>query len=266
MFEAAASRVTEVVSEIDPETDSIKISYSLAPGVQVAQKALSVAALAAGSAVSPTGNVPVQVTFSEATALEPRTEATVRGGRRLSPTDGSGADCTSGFSVRINGVNGVATAMHCYNYMRYDGATGVIAYGNAATTTPAGANIDLQWHRTLSGHSTSAQFYDGSIERTVSSAQNAVVGDTVCHYGIGTGYARCSEVEILAVCYTPEDLTFCGLAATEEYVSTGGDSGGPWFTGYTARGIHSGYDGLGRSLYTPQTRFAENLGGYVLTG
>jgi hypothetical protein len=271
LFEAAtdAAGTAEVVSEIDPETDGITISYSVEPDSQVDQDALVTAAMTAGAAASPTGSVPVQVRFTEDSTVGSGTEATVKGGHTLNATDGSGS-CTSGFTVRVGGVNGVATAMHCYNYMEYDGATGVIAYENAAGTTSSGAHIDLQWHRTLSGNSTSAVFRaDSGEERTVSYASNAVVGDSVCHYGIGSGYKRCSTVRSLAVCYTPDDLRFCGLAATEEYVSTGGDSGGPWFFNFGAKGFHSGYyteGGARRSLYTPQTRVAENLDGYVLTG
>lgn len=272
LFEAAAdfAGTAEVVSEIDPETDGITIVYSVEPGSRVDQDALVAAAMAAGAAASPTGSVPVQVRFTEDPAVESGTEATVKGGHTLNPVEAGRGSCTSGFTVRVGGVNGVATAMHCYNYMEYDGATGVIAYSNAASTTSSGAHIDLQWHRTLSGNSTSAVFRaDAGEERTVSHARNAVVGDPVCHYGIGTGYKRCSTVRTLAVCYTPDDLRFCGLAATQEYVSTGGDSGGPWFYNFGAKGFHSGFyteGGARRSLYTPQTRVAENLDGYVLTG
>ncbi|MCE7081737.1 S1 family peptidase [Streptomyces sp. ST2-7A] len=260
----------EVVSEIDPETDGITVFYSVAPGSRVDQEALVSAAMTAGSEASPTGNVPVQVRFSEDPTVTSDTEATVKGGHLLDPVDGSGRSCTSGFTIRVNGVVGVSTAMHCPNSMRYNGVTGVIAYMNAAQRTSSGAHIDLQWHRTLSGHSTRPVFRaDYGDERTVSRAKNAVVGSSVCHFGLGTKGKRCSSVRSLGVCYQPDDLRFCGLASTENYVSTGGDSGGPWFFDYEAKGIHSGVyttGGKQRSLYTPQTRIAENLGGSVLVG
>lgn len=272
LFVAAAdlAGTADVVSEIDPETDGITIAYSAEPGARVDQEALVSAAMTAGAEASPTGTVPVPVHFTEDSTVSSDSEATVKGGYTLNPTDGSGRNCTSGFTVRVGGVDGVVTAMHCRNSMAYNGATGVIAYMNAARTTSSGAHIDLQWHKTLPGNSTRPVFRaDKGEERTVSRAKNAVVRDTVCHYGIGTGRKRCSHVRSLGACYTPGDLRFCGLAVTEHYVSTGGDSGGPWFFGEEARGIHSGVhtrEGKDRSLYTPQTRVAENLGGYVLTG
>jgi hypothetical protein len=89
----------------------------------------------------------------------------------------------------------------------------------------------------------------------------------VCNFGIGTQHQACSTVHSLAACYTPDDLRFCGLASTDLYVTLPGNSGGPWYFGNVAKGYHSGVatiDGAGRSLYTPQTRVAENLGGSVL--
>ncbi|MFF4988339.1 hypothetical protein ACFY19_14175 [Streptosporangium saharense] len=262
---ADSEETAEVVSEIDPETDGIQITYSATTGKEVDQKTLLGEALKAGVAAGLTDDIPVQVRLTEASSLQTGTEATVKGGHTLT---GSTGDCTSGFTVNVNGVNGVATAMHCPNYMGYEGATGVISYRNAASPTSSGAHIDLQWHSTLSGHGTSTKFQaDYGDERDVNSASNAVVGDAVCNFGIGTGFQRCSTVRSLAVCYTPDDLRFCGLASTDRYVTAGGNSGGPWYFGNVAKGYHSGYntvDGEQRSLYTPQTRVAENLGGSVL--
>ncbi|MFT4213780.1 MAG: hypothetical protein QM622_03270 [Microbacterium sp.] len=161
------------------------------------------------------------------------------------------------------------TAMHCPNALRYNNATGIIQYRNAASTTSTGNHIDLQWHSVLSGSSVSSTFQNSSsTEVTATGAQNAVVNGSVCHYGLGSAVRRCGTIYSLGVCYT-DDLTFCGLAQTSTYISTGGDSGGPWFTNSTVlTGVHSGVtvvSGVARSVYTPQTRIAENLGGTVLT-
>jgi hypothetical protein len=51
----------------------------------------------------------------------------------------------------------------------------------------------------------------------------------------------------------PIGLRYCGIAVTEAYISAGGDSGGPWFFGNGARGIHTGrlvVGGASRSGFT----------------
>ena len=73
-----------------------------------------------------------------------------------------------------------------------------------------------------------------------------VVGDPVCKYGRTTGYT-CGTIE--SKTYDP-DGSETQFAATFIYVDGGdvnlsepGDSGGPWFYGTSAYGIHHG--GLG---------------------
>jgi streptogrisin C len=270
--------VADAGASIDPNTDSITITYtgpdqSLPSATVLADAVMKTAAADPLVAVS---SRQVQVTFTKSEdETTSATEATVRGGYSLS-TDTVEADCTSGIPISQGGQSGLATAMHCPNGLRYGGVndTGIIQYRNAASTTSSGAHIDLQWHSTLSGNSTSASFYVApSTIRSVNAANNAVVNDYVCHYGLGSymetgnGYG-CDYVYQLAVCYTPEDLEFCGLAALDSHITTFGDSGGPWFNGNTMKGVHSGFKPIGgveRALYTPQTRIAENLDGSVLT-
>lgn len=262
--------VTDTTAGIDPGSDQIVIEYTSLPTLGASTVANAVLKAARTDATLAKRLDAAQVTFTRSgDAPSSRAEATVRGGYSLS-TDTVAGDCTSGIPMIKDGQRGISTAMHCSNSLRYGGVndTGIIQYRNAASTTSSGANIDLQWHSTLSGSSTSASFYSSAgLVRSIDAASNAVVGDYVCHYGMGTGYG-CEYVYQLAVCYTPDDLTFCGLAALESWITDGGDSGGPWFTNYTVRGVHSGravLNGTLRSVYTPQTRIAENLAGSVLT-
>lgn len=263
--------VTEASAEISSETESITVSYTgqdqQAPETSTVAENVMKAASSDPEAARYLGSI--QVTFRRSDDLaKSATEATVRGGYSLS-TDTVPADCTSGIPITKGGQKGITTAMHCANGLRYGGVnnTGIIQYGNAASTTSSGAHIDLQWHSTMSGSSTSASFYTApSTIRSINAANNAVVGDYVCHYGMGTGYG-CEYVYQLAICYTPGDLQFCGLAALRSWITDGGDSGGPWFNNETVKGVHSGRAVLGgvvRSVYTPQTRIAENLDASVL--
>lgn len=259
--------VTDVAASIDSKNDSIAITYSGEDRSLPASNALAkVVSAAVASEVANLDRIQVMFTRSP-DAANSATEATVRGGYSLS-TDTQLA-CTSGIPMTKSGQKGISTAMHCPNGLRYGGIndTGIIQYRNAASTTSTGNHIDLQWHSTLAGNSTSASFYVGAgTTRSITGANNAVVNDYVCHYGLGTGFG-CDYVYQLGACYTPEDLTFCGLAVLDSWITGGGDSGGPWFNGNNIKGVHSGRAVIGgalRSVYTPQTRIAENLNGSVL--
>lgn len=76
-------------------------------------------------------------------------------------------------------------------------------------------------------------------------------GDPVCHFRRQQG-AQCSQVQSAAVPYT----------ITRDDVSDQGDSGGPWYTGNTAVGVHSG-ELNGRSYFTAAYLY-RNLGYDVL--
>ncbi len=79
------------------------------------------------------------------------------------------------------------------------------------------------------------------------------VGTSLCKYGKTTG-KTCSKVKYRNVS-TPR---LRHLVMTEKYVSSGGDSGGPWYSGGTAYGIHLGSlpkGGAKRSVFTPAYLF-----------
>lgn len=177
--------------------------------------------------------------------------------------------CTSGFSIKVGSQKGISTAAHCYDYMTYEGATGIISFVGQATCESKDVCIDIQWHRMINGNVASATFRASSSEqsRTVTAAHNAVVHDYICNYGLATDQL-CTFVAALSTCYNPEGVEYCGLARANENVTASGDSGGPWFEGHTAAGITSGQaaiNGNAYSVFTPQTRYSENLNGSVLT-
>jgi streptogrisin C len=154
--------------------------------------------------------------------------------------------CTSGFAVRTQtGNEGITTAAHCSD----DG----VVLKRGGTTLPLitkrqGTFYDVEW-RTTPGFEDKALFYTGVGTRQVNSLKGrgvTNVGDYMCKYGQTTGY-ECGNV--LDTSYDPNypngidyyaSFILVYKAKGAGRLSDGGDSGGPWFIGNSAAGIHSG--------------------------
>ncbi len=144
-----------------------------------------------------------------------------------------GSACTLGFSVQNgSGTHGVTTAGHCGNSQSYSG------YSLSFQAEAEYGSYDIQWH-TRSGDTFDPIIKVGSGTRVITGTRtvsNQASGQWVCKQGITTGYT----------CGTISNTTYCWSGAcTWVYVSGGstnlsepGDSGGPWFSGYTAYGTH----------------------------
>ncbi|MEO3929898.1 S1 family peptidase [Micromonosporaceae bacterium B7E4] len=211
------------------------------------------------------GQLPIDVVLELDVDQVGVVERTVEGGRDLNLANGD-SHCTAGFTVVRYGNRGVLTARHCNNALRYGNATGVISTNPGQTPNDA---IDFQFHRTLTenGHSTNKQFRATSRQsggdRTVTAVGNAPINSAVCHWGRNSGY-RCSHVADTDTCRTLSGHRYCGLDVTDDDVSTGGDSGGPWFFGNTARGGHSGASDGVASYFTRIGRVRVHLDATVL--
>ena len=257
----AKLNATSVESSVDPVTFKVTFTYTgtreASPG-SVTQEVRS-AVRAVDSSLD------VAVSHTDADPVE--AQATVQGGRRLVSPANSNGYCTAGFTAIRNGNRGVLTAKHCDNDLRYNGTKDVITFGASADDAANGI-IDIQFHRTLSPHSTNAQFrtnFDASYDRVVTGFGNPSVGDVVCKWGETTGYG-CTVVAEKDVCVMySDDKTRCGLARTATAITGSGDSGGPWFIGNTARGIHSAGGSIG-SLFTQIGRAQTYLGATPITG
>jgi hypothetical protein len=83
---------------------------------------------------------------------------------------------------------------------------------------------------------------------------DAAQATSVCRFGASSGNG-CSAVYQINVCntYSSGD-SYCGLIRTHRYTgSRDGDSGGPWYYGNNAYGVHSGsgwYYGIKRNFFT----------------
>lgn len=166
--------------------------------------------------------------------------------------------CTAGFSVRSSAYsNGMLTADHCSNAQSPSGGDS-LAYRDSAAYSKG----DVQWHS--SSGATLANFYiSSSTRRPVYATANPVDGAIYCRYGRTTGN-YCDQVYLLNRCRG----SYCGLVAMFERFASGGDSGGPWYSGYTAFGVHSGglyYLGLLRDCWSPIRPAAADLGVTVKT-
>ncbi|MFF5248978.1 S1 family peptidase [Streptosporangium sp. NPDC000095] len=149
--------------------------------------------------------------------------------------------CTTGFNVTNGTSYRTTTAKHC-------GTSGSRTYSNhsvqgGSTTSDfytTNSNYDIAaWTRgtmTL----TRTFYYDWHSPRyAYDVGSSPVIGQTICHFGVTSG-AACSEIESTNVTLTNGGVTSRGIIVMESDVSDGGDSGGPWYYGNRAWGIHGG--------------------------
>ena len=147
--------------------------------------------------------------------------------------------CTSGWSVTGPGYNGIVQAAHC------DDAIDLIHNTHSMTLQDEhyGAYGDVEIFSTAT--TDEPYFYASSTEwREVlgmKPREDLTVGENICAYGVGSNSRNCSQLKYVS--------TTCGVLSRmvemEDDIMTGGDSGGPWFKGDRAVGIHHGPCGDG---------------------
>jgi streptogrisin C len=164
--------------------------------------------------------------------------------------------CTSGFSVRrtTDNAKGVSTAAHCPD------AQTLQKHGTALDHI-AGQNygsLDVQWHKTPGLTDPNLIRYNfGGDTRSISfrtARHEMVVGGNVCNFGKTTGY-KCGTIVSKDFDYdgwntqfNPTFIRVDGPQRTDQ-----GDSGGPWFLGNSAYGIHKdSLDPSGDMIFTAQ--------------
>lgn len=184
--------------------------------------------------------------------LDSRVDASIAGGQKLTRIGSTSLNCTAGFSAKRGSTPGLSTAEHCRNDMDTDGLDYIY---NASRYAPR-EDGDVQWHSRKSPTTVLGTFrYNWGSYRPVWANVNATPGTSVCRFGAKTG-SGCSSVYQVNVCIDYDDApAYCGLVRTHRHTgSTGGDSGGPWYYGNNAYGIHSGsgwYGGIHRNYFTP---------------
>lgn len=178
--------------------------------------------------------------------------------------------CTVGFGVKnSSGTKGIVTAAHCSNTQKHDGVS------LPFQTEVLSGSTDMQWHtapnitvendvRTSSffGVTTTWRNITGTVSRSAQS-----VGSVVCKYGKTTGYG-CGTILSKSVMPSADvqnpNATFVSVSDNGSTLTAGGDSGGPWFSGNNAYGVHQAGNKSTISVYTP-INYLSNLGLTILT-
>ncbi|MEA2622119.1 MAG: hypothetical protein QOH61_1029 [Chloroflexota bacterium] len=159
--------------------------------------------------------------------------------------------CTAGFTVQDDhsSTEGIVTASHCPNFQNF--VVGGTTYNLPYHDETIGGSRDVQWN---GGGTTNvrpwAADYNGNdgtpyyrvIDGQVARA-NQVVGAVVCKWGTSTQYT-CGQIasknsEPAAIVPNPLP-TWIYVDGGSQNLSEGGDSGGPWYSGSLAYGVHHG--------------------------
>lgn len=127
-------------------------------------------------------------------------------------------------------IVGVTTAAHCSNSQTYFGRD-VLEYAGAMTSTQG----DVQWHQAFGEGIDNAFYVTNTSTRAVTQAADPLRNQLLYRYGRNTGQKN-DTVYALGRCRS----VYCGLVVMNHDEAAVGDSGGPWFSGNTAYGVHSG--------------------------
>ncbi|MEV0830095.1 S1 family peptidase [Nonomuraea rubra] len=180
--------------------------------------------------------------------------AYLRGGGMLNLPSGK-SHCTAGFVVKTANGTGITTAHHCADagidtlrYYRHGSSGSDYTVVSKRTALPRQYG-DVIWYSRGTYTPSPTFHHTWDHTRDVLGTGTAVPGQDLCHFGRSTGRV-CSTVHSLDVCRDG----YCGLTATADRSAAPGNSGGPWYYGNTAYGIHKGhgvFDGADRDLFTP---------------
>ncbi|WP_182355225.1 S1 family peptidase [Flaviflexus huanghaiensis] len=192
---------------------------------------------------------PVVVEAEEVEGIEP-VEEVVRGGTGIS-------GCTLGFTVTKSSTRGALTAGHCPNSAgRPTGSSVALAF----KAQHIGASGDIQWHSTSDSIRNQIRVTSSGVTRSITSRGTGANGSSVCNYGKTRSVSSCTTIRRANHAFINKDGKHVKqMVQTNGTFTNGGDSGGPWFSGNSARGIHFGKSG-GYSTYTKINSALSKLG------
>ncbi|MFC0675229.1 hypothetical protein [Brachybacterium hainanense] len=180
-------------------------------------------------------DLPLRIEFADAEDV-PMEQSTTQGGEFY-------GSCTGGFIGKKGTGYGIITAAHCTTKpSKYDGDT-------TGTTYVAAGSRDIRY-TSLSGGTPENKFrYGNSQYRTITSTGVVTIGFILYKYGVASGYGS-SKVESYKGCVSFSGSTWCNLYYTATKITSGGDSGGPWFIAAKGFATTTGADS-GGSYITP---------------
>ncbi|NUW39019.1 hypothetical protein [Nonomuraea rhodomycinica] len=211
-----------------------------------------------------TANPAIKVDIEVADQVESQPQAYLRGGGLLNTT-GAETVCTTGFTVKKGSTTGISTASHCSDdsklrYHNHDTNEYTIVTRKGRHS---GGHGDVAWYSRGSYTAAKTFYYNKGKTRYVDETRWAVQGVRLSNYGRTSGYKSSAKIYRINLCVDRE----CDLVAMDKMVTKGGDSGGPWFNGTSAYGIHKGWVKLGgkkRSVYSEVRYLPQALGVTVL--
>jgi hypothetical protein len=185
-----------------------------------------------------------------------KNHALIRGGLTV---EGLDYGCQTGFSVRnYSGVRGVVTAGHCDDALNTLSGVSIGALQAATTGTQYQQGIDLQWHASTTNTYPNEIQYGSTVVKISSAVGISLMVPSqteVCLVRYRTQTTSCGKIYNTA--FYGDHPTygrsgpFVGVApAGALLLAEVGDSGGPWFFGSKAYGIHSGSQGS-IAVFTP---------------
>jgi hypothetical protein len=184
-------------------------------------------------------------------------QTAIHAGLRMNASNG--LDCTSGFSVvDSSGVKGILTAAHCWDEMSYNGTD--LPYNGSAFGGPC----DVQWHL-APGFDVRNLAFDGTNNRYIFSTKhrdNQALNEYVCKYGWASGYTCGYIIDKNFYPGGAMNSTLIRVHHDGVNLSSGGDSGGPWFNLNTAYGLHVGE--IGDDAYYMAINYIDFLGLTIL--
>jgi streptogrisin C len=214
------------------------------------------AAAAGQAAAEASVNGGAQVQVEVALADDAPEQEVLSGGTALGLGTTSQLACTAGFTVRNarTAATGLITASHCPDDLNYESRRILTFEGHGDS-----AQLDEQWFSSTEaaqGEFISQKAGSTLLRRKVTAVAAPFVGMSVCKYGTVTGNGCSTVINGPTTTVNANGVTYGNLWQVQSYMTAEGDSGGPWFYGNTAYGIHYGNiprDGADRSAFTSIT-------------
>lgn len=225
----------------DDDRRAIVVEYGRSvAGAPVTKRTASLIEQATGALALPTGfaveYVPMDVSLIAAPEL-------LHGARVIADV------CTGAFPVKRKGGNelGILTAGHCPGTGSYDGTPDAFhsPYPYSISTESGPGGGDFRWNHSKYGLSGLTFVGHGRPLAVFNSRAGVTSGVHVCGYGKTTD-RKCGNVaacDVNTTATVPDNgVTYIvgGLCRMQAAMTAPGDSGGPWFVGSTAVGVHHG--------------------------
>ncbi|WP_337020141.1 S1 family peptidase [Oceanobacillus massiliensis] len=169
--------------------------------------------------------------------------------------------CTAAFTLRNNvGSVGLSTAHHCGGSSRTYSDLHSGTHTVFRLYSHSGSYGDLAMYTNAQMNAFPFFYSNYTTGRNTTGVYNPRVGVNICNFGKETGY-DCRKVYKKGM----TSGSYGNQIVVTEHVTTNGDSGGPWFYGNNAVGVHSGYstvNGVKRSRFTNINYISSALNGY----